>query len=68
MLREVEGLGLEISTGTGTTSVTAVLRGGARDEADPKTVLLRADMDALPVDEATGPDFADQWRHACVRP
>src|ERR1700710_2625989 len=57
-LEEVEGLGLEVPTGTGTPSVTAVLRGGARDEADPKTVLLRGDMDALPVGEETGLDFA----------
>ena len=58
VLRELDGLGLEISTGEATTSVTAVLRGGARDEADPRTVLLRADMDALPVAEETGLDFA----------
>ena len=67
VLRELEGLGLEISTGTETTSVTAVLRGGARDEADPRTVLLRADMDALPVAEETGLDFAatNGAMHAC---
>jgi amidohydrolase len=67
VLRELDGLGLEISTGTGTTSVTAVLRGGARDEADPRTVLLRADMDALPVAEETGLDFASTngAMHAC---
>src|ERR1700759_1097898 len=67
VLRELDGLGLEISTGTGTPSVTAVLRGGARDEADPKTVLLRADMDALPVAEETGLAFASTngAMHAC---
>jgi amidohydrolase len=67
VLRELDGLGLEISTGTGTTSVTAVLRGGARDETDPKTVLLRADMDALPVAEETGLEFASTngAMHAC---
>jgi amidohydrolase len=67
VLRELDGLGLEISTGEATTSVTAVLRGGARDEADPRTVLLRADMDALPVAEETGLDFASTngAMHAC---
>ncbi|MBV9832698.1 MAG: amidohydrolase [Marmoricola sp.] len=67
VLRELDGLGLEISTGMATTSVTAVLRGGARDEADPRTVLLRADMDALPVAEDTGLDFASTngAMHAC---
>ncbi|GAB3372864.1 M20 metallopeptidase family protein [Amycolatopsis echigonensis] len=69
VLRELDGLGLEISTGTDTTSVTAVLRGegSARDSAEPRTVLLRADMDALPVQEATGLDFAatNGAMHAC---
>jgi amidohydrolase len=67
VLRELDGLGLEISTGTATTSVTAVLRGGRRDEADPRTVLLRADMDALPVAEETGLEFAatNGAMHAC---
>ena len=67
VLRELEGLGLEITTGTATTSVTAVLRGGAREENAPRTVLLRADMDALPVHEETGLDFASTngAMHAC---
>lgn len=67
VLRELDGLGLEVSTGSATTSVTAVLRGGARDDADPRTVLLRADMDALPVAEETGLDFASTngAMHAC---
>src|SRR4051794_41631284 len=67
VLRELDGLGLEVSTGTGTTSVAAVLRGGARDDADPRTVLLRGDMDALPVAEETGLDFAatNGAMHAC---
>ena len=44
-----------------------MLRGGARDEVDPRTVLLRADMDALPVAEDTGLDFASTngAMHAC---
>jgi amidohydrolase len=67
VLRELDGLGLEVSTGSATTSVTAVLRGGARDDAEPRTVLLRADMDALPVAEETGLDFASTngAMHAC---
>ncbi|WP_347350687.1 M20 family metallopeptidase [Intrasporangium sp.] len=58
VLQALEGLPLEISTGTETTSVTAVLRGGRRSEADPATVLLRGDMDGLPVQEETGLEFA----------
>ena len=58
------GLPLEISRGQGLTSVTAVLRGG---QPGP-TVLLRGDMDALPVTERTGLPFAsrvDGAMHAC---
>jgi hippurate hydrolase len=68
VLTELEGLGCEITLGTALTSVTAVLRGGRRDPENPTTVLLRADMDALPVLEKTGLDFAseiDGAMHAC---
>ncbi|PNY80563.1 M20 family metallopeptidase [Deinococcus koreensis] len=47
------------------TSVLAVLRGTA---GPGRTVLLRADMDALPIQEDTGLDFASQTpgvMHAC---
>ena len=60
----LDGLGLEVSTGKSLTSVTAVLR-GANSE---KTVLLRADMDALPVTELTNVAFKSQIdgaMHAC---
>ncbi|MER7396482.1 M20 family metallopeptidase [Streptomyces sp. NPDC000151] len=63
VLAALDGLPLETSTGSGLSSVTAVLRG-----AQPgPTVLLRGDMDALPVAEKTGLDFAaDSGRmHAC---
>lgn len=64
VLKALEGLDLEITTGGGLSSVTAVLRGRQRGSA----VLLRADMDALPVTEATGVDFASKAEgvmHAC---
>jgi metal-dependent amidase/aminoacylase/carboxypeptidase family protein len=64
VLAELDGLGLEVSTGTALTSVTAVLRG----VPGGPTVLLRGDMDALPVSEATGVEFAskiDGAMHAC---
>ncbi|MDH6292827.1 amidohydrolase [Rhodococcus opacus] len=66
VLEALQGLPLEISTGESTTSVTAVLRGGAKAEKS-STILLRADMDALPVVERTGVDFASQngAMHAC---
>ncbi|WP_328395977.1 M20 metallopeptidase family protein [Nocardia sp. NBC_00416] len=67
ILRALDGLDLEISTGTATTSVTAVLRGGAAPAALRPTVLVRSDMDALPVVEATGLDYAaaNGAMHAC---
>lgn len=63
VLAALEELPLEISTGGTSTAVTAVLRGAAPGP----TVLLRADMDALPVSERSGlPYAADGPRmHAC---
>ncbi|WP_228002806.1 M20 metallopeptidase family protein [Nocardia australiensis] len=67
ILRALDGLGLEISLGHSTTSITAVLRGGAVRGADRPTVLIRSDMDALPVVEDSGLDFAatNGAMHAC---
>ncbi|WP_086673118.1 peptide-methionine (S)-S-oxide reductase MsrA [Streptomyces albovinaceus] len=64
VLAALEGLGLEITLGTALSSVTAVLRGGRPGPA----VLLRGDMDALPVQEETGLPYAsvlDGRMHAC---
>jgi amidohydrolase len=64
LLAALDGLPLEISTGTALSSVTATLRGGRPGPA----VLLRSDMDALPVTELTGEPFAshiDGAMHAC---
>ncbi|HET8560505.1 MAG TPA: amidohydrolase [Marmoricola sp.] len=47
------GLGYEVHTGIGGTGVVGLLRNG-----DGPTVLARADMDALPVREATGLPYA----------
>lgn len=68
ILDALDGLPLEISTGTGTSSVTAVLRGGAGGEGEARVVLLRGDMDGLPVQEQTGVEFTstiDNAMHAC---
>ncbi len=57
-------LGLDVRTGTKTTSVIATLE-GARPGP---TMLLRADMDALPLQEDTGLSFASEVKgamHAC---
>jgi amidohydrolase len=58
------GLGLEVQTGVGRTGVVGILEGAA---AGP-TVMLRFDMDALPIHEETGLPFASQiagCMHAC---
>ncbi|NNG34404.1 M20 metallopeptidase family protein [Nakamurella aerolata] len=71
LLDELADLGLEVSTGKDLTSITAVLRGGKHTDNSP-VVLLRADMDALPVVEQSGESFAPaadsphhQAMHAC---
>ena len=68
MLDALDGLPLEISTGQGLSSVTAVLRGGAHSRRSGPVVLLRGDMDALPVTEETGLPYASATpgvMHAC---
>jgi amidohydrolase len=47
--------GYEVTTGVGKTGVVGLLRNG-----DGPTVMLRADMDALPVEEATGLPYASK--------
>ncbi len=69
VLDALTGLDLEVTTGAGLSSVTAVLRGRtAVPGAGRDPVLLRADMDALPVTEQLDLDYASQVpgsMHAC---
>ena len=60
---ELAGLDLKLTTGAALGSVTAVLRGGRPGPV----VLLRADMDGLPIAEDTGLAFAAAGgtMHAC---
>jgi amidohydrolase len=65
ILDALEGLPLEITLGKELSSVTAVLRGG---RGQGPVVLLRGDMDALPVTERTDVPFVSQhagMMHAC---
>ncbi|WP_298598805.1 M20 family metallopeptidase [uncultured Sphingorhabdus sp.] len=58
------GLPLEFREGPSTTGLLAILRG----PSNGRTVLLRGDMDALPLHEDTGLDFASETTgamHAC---
>lgn len=57
LAREIRSLGFKVTTGVGGTGLVAVLENG------PGPVLmLRTDMDALPVTEATGLSFASTIR------
>jgi hippurate hydrolase len=61
--KRVRELGYEVTEGVGVTGVVALLRNGSGP-----TVLLRADMDALPMQERTGLPYAsvdDNAMHAC---
>ena len=59
----LKAAGLEVETGIGQTGVVGVLK-GARDGP---TLMIRADIDGLPVDELTGLEFASKngRMHAC---
>jgi amidohydrolase len=69
--RRLRALGLDPLEGVGGTGVTALLRGQAAGAQDGPTLLIRADIDALPVMEEADDD-ARPWRsqtpgvmHAC---
>ena len=65
---ELADLPLEWREGTSTTGAVATLAGGGASSGPRRSVLLRGDMDALPMDEATGLDFASTIpgrMHAC---
>ncbi len=61
---ELNGLGLEVQTGVGRTGVIGILEGSG----DGPTVLYRADMDALPIQEENETDYVSRAAgkmHAC---
>lgn len=60
----LSSLGLAVSTGVGKTGVVGLLKG----KSDTPVLLLRFDMDALPILEDTGVDYASETSgkmHAC---
>ncbi len=62
--RELAALGMEVQTGIGTTGVIGLLEGAH----DGPTVLVRADMDALPIHEENEFEYAStvpNKMHAC---
>src|SRR5699024_922290 len=63
ILEQLEPLGLDIHLSKRSSAVTAVLKGAGPGP----TVLLRGDMDALPIEERTGLEYAATGAamHAC---
>ncbi|MCZ6671911.1 MAG: amidohydrolase [Verrucomicrobia bacterium] len=61
MAKELRGLGYEVTEGVGQTGVVAVLKNG-----EGPTVLLRADMDGLPVTEKSGLSYASKARQVDI--
>ena len=58
----------EVVAGIGRTGVVGVIKGRAAPEGGRRTIGLRADMDALPIEEATGRPYASTnpgKMHAC---
>src|SRR5438105_13105005 len=55
MAKEMREIGLEVTEKVGKTGVVAVLKNGPG-----KTILVRTDLDALPVRELTGLPFASK--------
>jgi amidohydrolase len=62
--QQLAAMGIEVKTGIAQTGVLGILQG----KAPGKTVLLRADIDGLPIEEASGAPYASQNHgvmHAC---
>jgi amidohydrolase len=62
--QELNNLGLEVQTGVGKTGIIAILEGAK----DGPTILVRADMDALPIEEANNTVYNSTEKgkmHAC---
>lgn len=62
--RQLQELGIEFSSGIGRTGIAALIEGASPG----RNVLLRVDMDALPIVEDTGAEYASQNHgvmHAC---
>ena len=68
VLDELSGLDVEIARGTSTSGLIVSLTGKRAGAQTGRTILLRGDMDALPMPEETGLDYASEFAgrmHAC---
>ena len=65
---KLKSFGVEVHRGLGKTGVVGVIHGAESDDGESSAIGLRADMDALPMDEETGLPHASQnpgRMHAC---
>jgi len=60
---QLRNMGIEFQENIGVSGIVGLIKGNS----EGKTIALRADMDALPIKENTGLDFASQngSMHAC---
>ena len=68
VLDGLDGLDVEIASGPSTSGLVVSLTGTKSGSQSGRTILLRGDMDALPMPEETGLDFASEIpgrMHAC---
>src|SRR5690606_2974237 len=69
VIDRLTALGVEdIRTGINVTGVTGLIRGTKPSESDPQVLLVRADMDALPIHEENDVEYrskVDGKMHAC---
>jgi hippurate hydrolase len=68
VLEALSGLDVEIACGPSTSGLVVTLRGAKPQSRRSRTILLRGDMDALPMPEETGLDYASEFpgrMHAC---
>src|SRR5438034_4061735 len=68
VLDELRGLDVGIARASSTSGLIVTLTGTGSGAQDGRTILLRGDMDALPMPEDTGLDYASEFpgrMHAC---
>src|SRR3984893_4683626 len=68
VLDELRGLDVGIARGSSTSGLIVTLNGARAGAQAGRTILLRGDMDALPMPEDTGLDYASEFpgrMHAC---
>lgn len=68
VLDGLEGLDVQIDRGPSTSGLIVSLTGTKAGSQSGRTILLRGDMDALPMPEETGLDYASEFEgrmHAC---